>query len=93
MRYQFVEARAQVGATHGFLVAGDREAAVAEIWRLVKDWPGDVVELDGGRIPASTLDPVSILIRHETEPRGTGPDSGRPRYAIDGTFIDGQEGA
>jgi hypothetical protein len=93
MRYQFVEAREQVGGTYGFLVRGDRESAVAEIHRLVKDWPGHIVELGGGRIPAWAIDPVSILIRHETEPRGTGPDSGRPRYAIDGTFIDGQEEA
>ncbi len=93
MRYQLVEARERVGPICGFLVAGDRESAVDEMWRLVNDWPGDVVELGGRRIPASRLDPVSIVIRHETEPRGTGSQRGRPRYAIDGTSIDGREGA
>lgn len=93
MRYQFVEARERVGSTYGFLVPGDREQATDEIRRLLEDWPGDVVELGGQRIRASTLDPVSVMISHETEPRGTIPASGRPRYAIDGTFVDGLEGA
>lgn len=93
MRYRFIEAKKRVGDMYGFLVPGDREQAAVEIRRLLADWPGDLVELGGQRIPASTIDPVSIVIRHETEPRRTGPQSGRPRYAIDGTFIDGREGA
>ena len=78
---------------HGFLVPGDREQAADEIRRLLEDWPGDVVELCGQRFPAFTLDPVSVTISHETEPRGTVPASGLPRYAIDGTFVDSLEGA
>ena len=92
MRYHLVEARARVGSTHGFLVPGDREQAADEIRRLLEEWPGVIVEVDGQRILASNLDPVSVMISHETEPRGTVPVSGFPRYAIDGTFVDGLQG-
>ena len=94
MRYQLVEAKERVGSMHGFLVPGDRAQAADEIRRLLEEWPGVIVEHGGQRILASTLDPVSVMISHETEPRGTVPVSGRPRYAIDGTFVDGlQQGA
>ena len=93
MRYRFIEARKRVGDIHGFLVPGDREEAAVEIRRLLRDWPGDLVELGGLRVPASTIDPVSIVIGDESEPRGTRSHGGPPRYAIDGTFIEGLEGA
>ena len=92
MRYRFVEAKKRIGDLYSFLVPGDRDQAAVEIRRLLEDWPGDLVELGGQRVPASTIDPGSVVIRHETEPRGTRPGDG-PRYAIDGSFIDGGQGA
>ncbi len=92
-RYQFVEAKQLVGAVYGFLVPGDRNGAITEIGRFLSNWHGELVELGGHRIPTATIDPTSIIVRHETESRETGPDGGRPRYSIDGTFIDGRKEA
>lgn len=82
-----------MGAVYGFLVAGDRNHAIAEIGRLLSRWHGELVELGGHRIPTATIDPTSVIVRHETGSRETKPEGGRPRYAIDGTFIDGRKEA
>ena len=84
--------RALIGDLYGFLVPGDRDQAAVEIRCLLEDWPGDLVELGGQRVPASTIDPGSVVIRYETEPRAR-DRAAIARYAIDGSFIDGRQGA
>jgi hypothetical protein len=89
MRIQVVEARLLPGEVCGFLVRGDREQAEEELRRLLRDWPGSLVERGGRRIPVHTIDPFSIVVRREAEPGGARAGSGPPRYAIDGTLVDG----
>lgn len=95
MRYQFVEAKERLereeflSDLHGFLVPGPKERAESEMKRLLDDEKADLVAISGKKVRASAIDVTTIAIRHETQPKGNGPGSGVPRYAIDGTRVDG----
>jgi len=88
MRLQLVEARLLPGEVCGFLVRGDRDQAEEELRRLLRDWPGHLVDRSGRKIPIHAIDPVSIVIRREAEQGGARAGGGPPRYAIDGAIVD-----
>ena len=90
-RYQLIEACVCPEDIRGFLVRGDRDEAHDTMLRLLREWPGDVVDLGGRKVPASCVDPRTIVIRHEADYRGVGPGSGKRRFAVDGSLVDGHD--